>query len=270
MRLCSPIERLRRPLTFLHKAQPVPPYSKLPPLYDYVMRHVNYEHWANHLCRLIEHGEIEAVRVLDIACGTGSMALRLHEHGLDVLGFDASFEMVRLARQKADAAGRPTRFWCGDMENFSLRSPVDVVVCCYDSLNYCLDLAAVSRVFRSVEAALRPGGLFIFDVCTERNSRHNFQHYRENDDYESWSYMRRSYYVRHQRLQINEFLLHDHRRGEWYFETHRQRIFRLDELKQAIPPAFKLCGVYDGFTFRPGSEKSDRVHFLLKKDGSLD
>jgi SAM-dependent methyltransferase len=255
-------------LTFLHKAEPVSPYSKLAPVYDHLMRHVDYERWAHYLCRLLERAEPPVRTVLDIACGTGTLPLRLRAQGLTVLAFDASFEMVRIARSKADPLDTRLRFWCGDMQHFVLSQPVDAVICTYDSLNYCLDLEGVSRVFQCVHHVLRPGGVFIFDVCTERNSRRNFHHYRENDECGDWYYMRRSYFVPHDSLQVNEFLLHDQKERKWYFESHEQRIYRLSELKKTIPSQFSIAGIYDGFTVRPGTEKSDRVHFLLRKDGS--
>lgn len=39
-------------------------------------------------------------RVLDVGCGTGTDAVSLIASGVDVLGIDASFEMVRVARSK--------------------------------------------------------------------------------------------------------------------------------------------------------------------------
>ncbi|MFQ5750570.1 MAG: hypothetical protein ACE5HI_01115, partial [bacterium] len=51
-----------------------------------------------------------------------------------------------------------------------------------------------------------------------------------------------------------------------YKEVHQQRIYRIDEIKRAIPlDCFKIVGIYDGFSNRLGSEKSDRVHFVLKR-----
>src|SRR3546814_1923188 len=45
-------------------------------------------------------------RVLDIGCGWGGMALYLHENcGVDVLGITLSEEQLKVARERAKAAG---------------------------------------------------------------------------------------------------------------------------------------------------------------------
>jgi RimJ/RimL family protein N-acetyltransferase len=49
-------------------------------------------------------------------------------------------------------------------------------------------------------------------------------------------------------------------------ESHQQRIYKIDALKAMAKKAgFTIEGVYEGFTFRPGKENSERVHFALRK-----
>ena len=53
---------------------------------------------------------------------------------------------------------------------------------------------------------------------------------------------------------------------ERFAETHVQRIYTLDELQERIQTsAFELLGAFDGFTFDDGSERSDRVHYVLRR-----
>lgn len=53
-------------------------------------------------------------RVLDVGCGTGSLAVLLAQSGHDVTGVDFSPRMVEQARAKAAAAGVPATFVVGD------------------------------------------------------------------------------------------------------------------------------------------------------------
>ena len=107
--------------------------------------------------------------LIDLACGTGTLALMLADSGWDVLGIDASRSMLREAQRKArGAAGldRAIRFRRADMRDWSVAEPVDLVTCCYDSLNYLLDEDDLRAAFACVWEALRPGGLWVFDINT--------------------------------------------------------------------------------------------------------
>jgi ubiquinone/menaquinone biosynthesis C-methylase UbiE len=56
----------------------------------------------------------QPVRIVDLGCGTGSLAVLLAEHGNRVSGIDISGNMIRLAQAKARAAGVAVDFVRGD------------------------------------------------------------------------------------------------------------------------------------------------------------
>jgi SAM-dependent methyltransferase len=56
------------------------------------------------------------MRVLDLACGTGGVALRAARVGADVVGIDISADQLAKARSAADAEGLEIRFDEGDAE----------------------------------------------------------------------------------------------------------------------------------------------------------
>jgi SAM-dependent methyltransferase len=69
-------------------------------------------------------------RVLDLGCGTGSLAVLLAEAGHDVLGVDFAPAMVARARAKAAAAGLTVEFRIGDAAAPAVPpGSVDVVLC---------------------------------------------------------------------------------------------------------------------------------------------
>lgn len=104
--------------------------------------------------------------VLDIGCGTGSLALRLAPNGAHVHGLDVSSEMVRIARQKATAGKIDNvTFHIGPFdETFAAFEPASLDgICAYSILHLVEDRAAA---LNQIYGLLRPGGFFVSStVC---------------------------------------------------------------------------------------------------------
>ncbi len=104
--------------------------------------------------------------LIDLACGTGTHALRQASRGVAVTGLDLSEAMLAAARAKAEAAGLPVTLVHADMRTFDLPKPVDAVTCLYASLNHLAGPADLAQTFSRVAAHLRPGGALVFDLNT--------------------------------------------------------------------------------------------------------
>jgi SAM-dependent methyltransferase len=136
----------------------------------------NYDHWAAlydqtlgpDYCRqklgFLERAFLPNIpsrgRVLDLCCGTGQIIAPLIARGYAVTGLDASSDMLAYARRNAPAA----EFVKGDARAFHFEAPFDGVICTSASLNHMPGLDDLRRVFECVSAALKPGGIFVFDV----------------------------------------------------------------------------------------------------------
>jgi ubiquinone/menaquinone biosynthesis C-methylase UbiE len=69
--------------------------------------------------RLAETAQAQGQAVLEVACGTGRVAVRLAQTGVRLTGLDLSARMLAVARRKS--AGLPNLLWVeGDMRNFEL------------------------------------------------------------------------------------------------------------------------------------------------------
>jgi ubiquinone/menaquinone biosynthesis C-methylase UbiE len=99
--------------------------------------------------------------VLDIGCGTGSLALRLAPGAGHVHGLDLSSEMIRIANGKAAAQGTGNvTFHTGPFDDsFTAFGDASLdVICAYSLLHLVEDRPAVlARIYR----LLKPGGVFV-------------------------------------------------------------------------------------------------------------
>lgn len=97
--------------------------------------------------------------VIDIGCGTGIAARAFSRAGFDVLGIDASPDMIALARTTAPAA----RFEVAPFDRAVL-PPCSAIVAMGEVLNYGT-FDGVRTFIRNASAALQPGGLLVFDIA---------------------------------------------------------------------------------------------------------
>ena len=119
------------------------------------------------LLRTIKEYRIPTSTLLDLACGTGTLAMMMAKRGWRVFGIDASEGMLEEGRKKVAGTGISVTFSCQNMEKFELPEHVTLAVCMFDAVNHLASSWALLKCFRRVSATLDPGGYFIFDVNNE-------------------------------------------------------------------------------------------------------
>jgi SAM-dependent methyltransferase len=97
------------------------------------------------------------------------LALRRGHAAWRLCGVDASPAMLAVARAKPAAGAIDWRH--GALGQVIPGGPYDAVGCFYDTLNHLPDRRALNAAVAAVAAALRPGGLFVFDVTNELGFR---------------------------------------------------------------------------------------------------
>ena len=79
-------------------------YGPLASFYDQLTEDVDYRGLYAYLMWHFNSGGVTLRRVLDMACGTGSLSMQFAARGVETLGMDLSEEMLVRAREKAENA----------------------------------------------------------------------------------------------------------------------------------------------------------------------
>ena len=110
---------------------------------------------------LIAHlDQHHAGRAIDLGCGTGTNLITIASRGWDVTGIDVSFLAIRLAKQKAKAAGVSVHVQRGDVSRLEgITGPFDLAldIGCFHSL----DEDKRVEYQKSILRVLHPGGIYL-------------------------------------------------------------------------------------------------------------
>jgi len=247
----------------------VQPYEQIGEFYDQLMSHVKYKEWADYINKIIKKQKSDISTLLDISCGTGTLALFLEKIGYSTFGSDISKSMIMQAAQKIRYSKCKVQVFQCDMRRLAVKQTFGAVICLYDSINYALAQDDFVEILNQVYGSLFRKGLFIFDVCTEYNSLKYFYDYHDSGETEGFWYYRHSYYSPESKLQNNIFRILSKKNKKIYIENHQQRIYLVSEiLKMIASTKFKIKGMYKNYSFNKPDEKSERIHFVLKKNDS--
>ena len=236
-------------------------YEALAASYDELTEDVSYAARADFVERLLRRSRIPVRTVLDLACGTGTMTALFERRGYDMIGADASPEMLLRAREKL----RPdTLLLCQSMPRLDLYGTVDGAICCLDSLNYLTDPRDVRRTFERLHLFIAPGGALVFDVHglakLEAMDGQVFL-----DEREALYCVWRTEYRRASRML--DYCVDIFRRqpgGAWERSTeyHRQRGYSVEELTEWLYEAgFGGVRTYGDLKLRRPAEDAGRIYF---------
>jgi len=234
--------------------------------YDDLMQHVDYGKWAAYITKLLQKHDKHPEKLLDIACGTGSLLCELSRKGPAGFGLDYSLNMLKNAGKKLRRTMPGTRFVRANMANPPFKTAFDAVLCIYDSMNYCDTLDMLIRSVNSVMRLLIPGGVFIFDVCTEYNCTKYFNGHYQSGRSGNLFYVRKSFYNRDTAKQVNDFVITHAKSGRVWKERHIQTVFPIDEIYSHLEPLqFSCLEMYKNLSLKPPDSRSERIHFYVEK-----
>lgn len=237
-------------------------YDALAGSYDALMVDGSYLKRVEWLERLFRKSAIPVQTVLDLACGTGTIACLLAERGYQVTATDGSEEMLTQAVMKAAALEeRAPLFLHQAMPKLRLLEPVDAAISTIDSLNYLTREKDLRETFKRVYRWLKPGGQFIFDMNTPYKLRRMDGQIYMDETEDSFCVWRTFFSERTQVCTYQVDLFQEREDGAWErtFEEHREKAWSMDQLCDFLTEAgFETVHVTGDLTLRAPKAEEDR------------
>ena len=127
--------------------------------------------------------------VLELMCGTGRLTIPIAEKGVNVVGVDASEQMLNHAKSKASEKGLDIQWVLGDVRDFKLEKLFNMIFIPINSITHLHDWESLEACFRCVKEHLTPAGCFIIDVFSpslkmlmrDSNNRYPVARYEDPD-----------------------------------------------------------------------------------------
>ncbi len=240
-------------------------FSDVAPFYDELMAAVPYRSWVDYVESILKRVGHEPRDVLDLCCGTGQVGAEMARRGYSVVGVDLSEGMVR----RCERRDPPLPAAVMDATNLALKADsFDLVVSLYDSLNYIVEPEGLQRCFQGVWHALRPGGLMIFDLNTERALRIGLFTQDNVSTTEPLMYQWKSNWDGERQLCRVDMKFKWRGPGEKceFHETHYERAYEEEDVREWLARAgMETLHVFDAYTFRSPGSFANRVYYVARK-----
>jgi SAM-dependent methyltransferase len=188
------------------------------------------------LLQLLRTYGITSGKVVDLGCGGGIWLRALVDAGFQAVGVDISPAMIKIARRRVpEAELRAESF-------LNFRFPeCEVVTSLGEPFNYLFDarnsIRQLERLSARVFEALRPGGLFVFDVAEPGRGTDVSQSWRQGED---WACLVQTH-PDPKRARLTRQIIAFRRRGQHYrrsSETHTLQLYTSGE----IAPMLRRAG----------------------------
>jgi len=235
--------------------------------YDALTQNVQYKSRAVYFNEIIQKYKPGKGILLDLACGTGSLSFEMAKLGYEVIGVDASADMLSIAMQKNTKEPR-IMFLNQTMQGLDLYGTVDAAVCALDSINH-LTADMLAKALDRLRPFLIPNGIFIFDVNTQYKHREvladNCFVHEHDDVYCVWqNHLQKDDSVK---ITLDFFESDDSGSYTRHREELTEYLHEDEKLREMLKSAgFKVLAVLEADTQSTPGEKSERVVYVTAAD----
>ncbi len=237
-------------------------YANLAKWFEYLNDDCGYENWSQYFIMRLKGFSLQ--KGLDIGCGGGWFTRAFQREGYQMTGLDISPEMLNYAQAQAAREGVRSEYLLGDITRFQSPKKFDFATAINDCINY-ISKDKVEKAFKKVYAALKKGGIFLFDISSVRKFQRKIANTVSVDDREDVTYLS---FNREEAdgvtMEVTLFCKGEDGRYERLDEEHRQYAHTEAEIVAALEKSgFTLLDC----TGHLGEDKrtSDRIFFLAQR-----
>ena len=238
-------------------------YANLAKWFEYLNDDCDYENWSQYFITKLNGYSVRTG--LDIGCGGGWFTRAFQKAGYAMTGLDISTEMLDYAQETALKEGVRGEYLLGDVTKFKSPKKYDFATAINDCINY-IPKNKLDAAFKCVKGALVKGGIFLFDISSEKKFREKIANTVSVDDREEVTYLNFNKAEEDGvTMEVSLFVRQADGRYERLDEIHRQYCYSQEEIIAALKRnGFTLLGA-EGHL---GEEISttDRILFIARKD----
>ena len=137
----------------------------------------------------------QRVNILDLGCGPGFYAEKLTCHGHKVTGVDFSENSIAYAKRWAKEKYLDIDYVCQDYLQLDYENQFDLVMIIYTDFGV-LTPVEREKFLKNVHRALKPNGIFLFDVLNDKNIEQKLQMHN------SWEFWKRGFWKNEPYLEL--------------------------------------------------------------------
>jgi SAM-dependent methyltransferase len=222
--------------------------------------------WVSHIAPIEKYP-----RLLDLGCGPGIYTELFCKKGYDVTGIDLSERSINYAIKSAEDKNMQIKYYLQDYLTIDFIEQFDIITLIY------YDFGVFSpenrmKLLKLINSALKPGGLFIFDVYTPL-------HIKNHEENNSWEYTENSgFFSSEPYLCLNSFFLYNNKRT--YCDRHIiikeqciqtiniwQNTFTKDDIVQELNIAgLSAINIFENMIGKTYLENSTEMCIVAKKE----
>jgi SAM-dependent methyltransferase len=243
-------------------------YKEFANIYDeLIYEDIDYDKVAEKIINLCKENNVNCEDYLDLACGTGNVAVKVAKYFKNIYAVDLSDDMLNIAFNKFKKNKIKAKVICQDMSELSLNRKFNLITSVLDSSNYITEDEELFSYFSGVYEHLKEDGLFIFDINSYYKLStvlgNNIYTYSSDEIFYTWE---NSFEDDILNMFLTFFVKTEEGLYEKFEEEHFERAYTEKNIEETLRRCkFKVINKFEGYSDKEIKENSERILYVVTK-----